>query len=128
MSNEKYKEFFERLWDAHIQQGGNITRHPGLIDTKAARIRDLTGCPVADRPHEDNATAAELSMQERMKACFMLSGADKDCHTSIKNHCEDMYTMGCDEYPGNTMDLLLKMNNFHQQEELRKPSHCVRGP
>ena len=25
------------------------------------------------------------------------------------------------------MDLLLKMNNFHQQEELKKPSHHVRG-
>ena len=93
--------------------------HPGLIATETMIITDPVNHPAVNCSHPNNATAATLLVQEWMKACFMLSGANKLYHTRLKNHCEDLYIMGHDEYQTNTIKLLLQMTNFHQQEEVK---------
>ena len=71
MSNEQYKEVFEGLWDAHIQQGGNLGHQPGLIEAEAQLI---AGPGVIPDPAD--VAAATTVVENKVKACFMLSGAD----------------------------------------------------
>ena len=107
MSNEKYKEVFEGLWDAHVQQGGNLGHQPGLIEAEAQIIAGPGNIP--DPNDIDEAT---LNVENKVKACFMLSGADNARHKELKQACENAYTMGRDEFPSNTTDLLAKMNTY----------------
>jgi hypothetical protein len=107
MSNERYKEVFEGLWEAHIQQGGNLGHQPGLIEAEAQLIAGAGAMPNAN----DIAQATTI-VENKLKACFMLSGADNSRHKELKQACENTYTMGRDEFPSNTTDLLSKMNTY----------------
>ena len=118
-------EVFNGLWNAHIQQGKYIMYNPALIQTEATKIADSVGGLTADRPHHNDIATTELAVQEHMKACFMLSGPDRERCTCLKDYSNDSYPMGHNEYPINTADLLLKMNNLpagrHQEERGGKP-------
>jgi hypothetical protein len=63
-SIERYKETFEGLWDALIQQGGDISHHPGLIAAEtlaiAAEMADLLRIPTTPlRPLIKSATRSK---------------------------------------------------------------------
>jgi hypothetical protein len=79
MSNERYKEVFEGLWDAHIQQGGNLGNQPGLIQAEAQLIAGAGAVPGP----ADIAEATAI-VESKIKACFMLSGADNSRHKELK--------------------------------------------
>ena len=63
-------------------------------------------------PDLNNIAEATVIVENKIKACFMLSGADKDCHKELKQACENAYTMGRDEFSANTTNLLSKMNTY----------------
>ena len=46
-----------------------------------------------------------------MKACYMLGGSSNDRFLSLKNHLENQYTMGVDQYPDDGEKLLGMMTN-----------------
>ena len=108
-SNERYKETFEGLWDALVQQGGDISHHPGLIATEALTIAAENG---RNAPNADDTAEATDRISNKIKACFMLSGADDERHGDLKKSCENAFTMGRDEFPENTTQLLSKLNNW----------------
>jgi hypothetical protein len=73
-SNERYiKETFEGLWDALVQHGGSLADHPGLVEAEAIVVANENGRVV---PNVDDTTEARTRVSEKIKACFMLSGAD----------------------------------------------------
>jgi hypothetical protein len=123
MTNEKYKETFDALWETHKQQGGNIAHHPGLIASVAERLADAANRPAADRPHPDDTAMAKAYVEERMKACFMLLGAQKSRHNDLKLYLENSFTMGRDEFPLNTTELLSLLNNFRPDESKPPPAN-----
>ena len=94
MSNERYKEVFEGLWEAHIQQGGNLGHQPGLIEAKAQLIAGA-----GMMPNANDIAQATANVENKLKACFMLSGADNSRHKELKQACENAYMMGRDEFP-----------------------------
>ena len=63
-------------------------------------------------PNLNNIAKATAIVEYKIKACFMLSGVDKDCHKELKHACENAYMMGRDEFSANTTDLLSKMNTY----------------
>jgi hypothetical protein len=115
MSNERYKEVFEGLWDAHIRQGGNLGHQPGLIDAEA---QALAGPDTVPTP--DEIAMATTNVGNKIKACFMLSGADINRHKDLKEVCKNAYTMGRDEFPANTTDLLCRMNTYQASQPRMK--------
>jgi hypothetical protein len=60
-----------------------------------------------------------LAVENKVKACFMLSGANNSRHKELKQECENAYTMGRDEFPANTTNLLSKMNTYRAQQAAR---------
>ena len=109
MSNEEYKRQFDALWDMVIQFGGSVTNHPGLIKAEAEDLATKNG---RANPSKDDREAATAEVENRMKACYMLGGASNDRFRSLKNHLENQYTMGVDQYPEDEEKLLGMMNNF----------------
>lgn len=109
---------FKGIRDAHIQQGGNITYHKGLITSRAEAIGETLGRDPADIPHPNDIATVTVTVYECMKACFMLGGADNTCHKHLKDDCEDSFMMGQDKYPCNCTKLPSQMNNFRQQEQV----------
>ncbi len=119
-TNEKYFERFNGMWEALIQQGGNLTAHPGLTRDRAQEIAGAGNA--VTQAHMDEAQA---QLDEEMKAAFMLSGANSRRHKKLKRHLEDAFTMGRNEYPANTTALLSMMNSFRGIDEDRLvPRHA----
>lgn len=108
-TNETYKENFEGMWDAIVQQGGSITSHPGLIAARALEIANENGRAA---PNPADTATATANIEEETKACFMLSGAHNLRHKALKDYLENAYTLGDNKYPINTTELLSMMNNF----------------
>ena len=121
MSNERYNEVFEGLWEAHLQQGGNIANQPGLIAARADEIAAENGRAM---PDADDIAEAEAYVHDKIKACFMLSNADKNRHSDLKKHCENSYTMNQEEFPDNTTELLNQMNNWRPTGNSRPPQRA----
>ena len=50
-TNKKYKEIFDDIWDAIVQQGGDITHRTGLIKAQVDIIVDFVGsCSIPTPP------------------------------------------------------------------------------
>jgi hypothetical protein len=107
LSNKQYKEVFEGLWDALVQQVRSIAHHLGLIDAEAQAIAGA-----GNVPNGNDIAAATVAVANKVKVCFMLSGVDNSHHKELKQACGNAYTMGRDELPANTTDLLSKMNTY----------------
>ena len=54
-----------------------------------------------------------------MKAMFMLAGANIARHQDLRTHLENSYTIGRNEYPANTTELLSMMNNWKSKDHGR---------
>ena len=68
------------------------------------------GWPIArDCPGLDETERGEINAQF---GCFMLGGANNDKFSPLKDHLENQYTMGVDQYPTNGESLLGMINNF----------------
>lgn len=50
----------------------------------------------------------------------MLSGADNNRHGDLKISCENAHTMGRDEFPENTIQLVSKLNNWRRTGQQRQ--------
>lgn len=109
MHNEEYKRQFEALWDTVAQFGGSVTNHTDLIATRASEIATANN---RQAPNEVDTETATSEVDEQMKACFMLGGASNEKFHPLKDHLENQYTMGVDQYPNNAESLLGMMNNF----------------
>ena len=116
MDNAVFKEEFDALWQTVEQFGGNLGYHPVLISRRAAEIALAAGRVDADGngdPNEDDVAEATTYVSNKMKACFMLSGANKHSHTQVKNYLENLYlTTNQDQSPDNTDKVLGLLNNF----------------
>ena len=115
MSNEDYYEQFLALWDIVIQFGGSVNNHTTLIDARAAEIALINNRIDANGdgdPNGNDQAAALTEVDEKMKACYMLSGANNIKFASLKDWLENQYTMGINQYPNNCESLLGMMDNF----------------
>ena len=115
MSNEDYYEQFLALWDIVVQFGGSINNHTTLIDTRAAEIAILNNhlnANGAGDPNGNDMASATTEVDETMKACYMLSGANNVKFSALKDWLENQYTMGSNQYPGTCEKLLGMMDNF----------------
>lgn len=114
-SNEDYKECFESLWDAFEQQGGCLTHHPGLIADRALLIGRDEGRNV---PNDADRALARTEIAAKVKAGFMLSGADDGRFDELKKHLENKFTIKKDDgYPDDTVELLSMMNNYRPSSQ-----------
>ena len=115
VSNEEYYEGFTALWDVVVQFGGSINNHTDLIATRAAEIAVLNNRldnDGAGNPNGNDTAAAMTEVDDSMKAMYMLSGANNDRFSGLKNWLENQYTMGSNQYPTNCEQLLGIMDNF----------------
>jgi len=62
--------------------------------------------------NDNDTVAAVVDVENCMKACFMLGGSNNEKFSSLKNHLENQYIMGEDQYPSDSESLLGMMNNF----------------
>ena len=102
MINEDYKERFEALCDTVEQFGGSLRHHPDLINVEAAATaveNNRVNAYGYGDPNDDDMATATSYVTNKIKACFMLSGADNGRHQALKDYCENSYTMNEDKYP-----------------------------
>jgi len=92
-------------------QGGDIANQPGLTEAEAEVVADKRNRGPVDHPHPDDLSMAKR-ISEKVKAAIMLSGVDLNHHKRLKEHCEDSFIMGRDEFPNITTELLMMVNNF----------------
>jgi len=87
MTNVEYKKQFDALWDTVMQFGGILGNHPILINTRATEIAEennrLNAAGVVEANDNDTA-AATVDVENRMKACSMLGGANNEKFSSQK--------------------------------------------
>ena len=85
MNNEEYKKQFDALWETVKQFGGSLGNHPTLINARAAELAEeanrLNAAGVLEA-NADDIAAATLDVEDRMKACFMLGGANNERFSS----------------------------------------------
>mmetsp|Transcript_7008 Transcript_7008/g.15121 ORF Transcript_7008/g.15121 Transcript_7008/m.15121 type:complete len:117 (+) Transcript_7008:813-1163(+) len=116
MTNKKYKEKFESLWEVIEQFRGSLWNHPKLIDNGAAEIAETAARDTGSAPTEDDIEQAEKEIKEEVKAAFMLSRASNMRYRSLKEHLENAYTRGDDKYPSDVEALLGMLNNYRGPE------------
>ncbi len=95
------------MWEAVKQHGGSIWSHPSLVQDRAQAIAGAGNVPTAAQTRQ-----AEEAVENEMKAMFMLAGANKTRHEDLRTHLQNSYTVGRNEYPSNTTELLSMMNNW----------------
>jgi len=66
--------------------------------------------------NDNDIAAATVDVENRIKMCFMLGGANNEKFSSLKNHLENQYIMNEDQYPSDSESLLGMMNNFRVSE------------
>ncbi len=118
-TNEGWMERFHGMWEAVKQHGGSIWSHQSLIRDRA---QDIAGA--GNVPTQDQIRQAEEAVEHEMKAMFMLAGANKGRHSKLRTHLENSYTVGRNEYPANTTELLSMMNNWKTDSEQKQYSHA----
>ncbi len=103
----------------YIQQRGDQSNQPGLINIEMEIVADQHNRGMDAQPHADNMATTKLHVSERVKSAIILNGADLSRHTHFNAHSEASYKIGRAVYPANTAELLAMMNNFQQQEITR---------
>jgi len=121
MSNEEYSRQFQALWDTVVQFGGDIANHPTLIANRAKEIAADNNRTLGIANQSDTKEAT-TDVENGLKACFMLGGANKEKHKDLKDYLENEYTMNQDDdkYPRTIQSLLDKMNNFRSAGKATK--------
>ena len=106
-TNEEWLERFHGMWEAIKQHGGSLWSHPSLIQERSETIAGAGNVPTAGQVRQ-----AEQAVESEMKAMFMLAGANRVKHEDLRTHLQNSYTVGRNEYPSNTTELLSMMNNW----------------
>lgn len=86
------------MWEAQTNKWTNITNQPSSITVEATAIADSVTRLLKDWSHKNNMAQVQTNVCEKMKACFMLSGA-VDWYDELKKHCENRITLRCDKHP-----------------------------
>ncbi|KAL3773713.1 hypothetical protein ACHAWO_009882 [Cyclotella atomus] len=122
MSNTKFLEVQDALYEALVQQGCNLVlAFPGFVEEEAERLADAVARPDDERPHPDDVTAAITTIRNSIKANLGLSSADNCHHKPLKDNLENAYSCGRDEYPAySPTHLLTLLENFRAPHEYRQ--------
>lgn len=68
-------------------------------------------------PNPVQVLQAEQAVESKMKAVFMLAGANKTKHKDLRTPVQNYYVVGRNEYPVNTTKLLSMMNEWKQKDQ-----------
>ena len=106
-TNEEWIEGFHDMWEAVKQHRGSLWSHPSLVKDCAESIARAGNVPMVAQVRE-----VEQAMENEMKAMFVLAGANKAKHDDLRTHLQNLYTVGSNEYPSSTTELLSMVNNW----------------
>ena len=95
------------MWEAVKQHRGSLWRHPSLVQDCTESIARAGNVPMVAQVRQ-----VEQAVENEMKAMFVLAGVNKAKHDDLRTHLQNLYTVGSNEYPSSTMELLSMMNNW----------------
>jgi hypothetical protein len=69
----------------HIQQRGDQSNQPGLINIEMEIVADKHSRDVDAPPHADNMATAKHHVSEQVKSAIFLNGSDLSRHKHLKD-------------------------------------------